>query len=226
MISVEVDLRKQFGPVRDQGARPTCLAFATSDTHAALRGSWTSLSCEYIFYHAQKKRGNPPDQGAYLEDMLFALKEQGQPAEEDWPYLANLPADISTYAPPTGIRKIFARNGNRHSNKVDEIVRLLDHGQPSIILSVITLNFFKPPENGIISIKDGDTVFPTPRHAVVAVGYGSYKTDRVILIRNSWGPTWCEEGYAWLSEDFLNKHMYDLALLSEECDVPNNTAAA
>src|SRR5258708_38222177 len=55
-IKIAKDLRSMFGPVRDQGQRPTCLAFAASDLHAAVRGAWAPLSCEYIFYHAQKAR--------------------------------------------------------------------------------------------------------------------------------------------------------------------------
>ena len=30
-VDVECDLRFRFGPARDQGSRPTCLAFAASD---------------------------------------------------------------------------------------------------------------------------------------------------------------------------------------------------
>ena len=45
-----VDLRSLFGPVGDQGPRPTCLAFAASDAHAALRSGWVPLSREYAFY--------------------------------------------------------------------------------------------------------------------------------------------------------------------------------
>lgn len=54
------DLRSAFGPGRNQGARPTCLAFAASDTHAALRADWSPLSCEFAFYHAQRRAGLPP----------------------------------------------------------------------------------------------------------------------------------------------------------------------
>ena len=36
MIKSLVDLRGNFGPARDQNPRPTCMAFAASDAHAAL----------------------------------------------------------------------------------------------------------------------------------------------------------------------------------------------
>ena len=42
-ITVSVDLRALFGPARDQGPRPTCLAFAASDAHAALAMGWAPL---------------------------------------------------------------------------------------------------------------------------------------------------------------------------------------
>ena len=54
-ITVRKDLRGRFGPARDQGLRPTCLAFATSDAHAAVRDTtWCRLSCEYLYYHAKQ----------------------------------------------------------------------------------------------------------------------------------------------------------------------------
>ena len=43
-----------FGQARNQGARPTCMAFAASDIHAALRRGWSPLSCEYAFYQARE----------------------------------------------------------------------------------------------------------------------------------------------------------------------------
>ena len=99
-VTVDVDLRSRFGAVRDQGARPTCLAFAASDAHAAMRGAWVELSCEYAFYHAQKRTGRPPAKGAFLNDMLGALREEGQPVEAGWPYLTQLPTNLSLYCLP------------------------------------------------------------------------------------------------------------------------------
>ena len=84
-IVVSVDLRPSFGPVRNQGPRPTCMAFAASDVHAGLRSGWTPLSCEFAFYHAQRRVGRPPNKGALLSAMLDTLREDGQPAEMGCP---------------------------------------------------------------------------------------------------------------------------------------------
>jgi hypothetical protein len=77
VITVSVDLRPLFGPARNQGPRPTCLAFAASDAHAALRSGWAPLSCEYAFYHAQRRAGRPPSKGALLSSMLDAPRQDG-----------------------------------------------------------------------------------------------------------------------------------------------------
>jgi hypothetical protein len=92
MLSIETDLRPLFGPARDQGERPTCLAFAASDAHAGLRADWVPLSCEFAFYHAQRRSNSSPLQGATLESILEALRHDGQPAEAGWPYLTDLPS--------------------------------------------------------------------------------------------------------------------------------------
>jgi hypothetical protein len=104
-VTPKIDLRAKFGPVRDQGQRPTCLAFAVSDTHAALRTPWAALSCEYVFYHAQRRASRPPTTGAELPHMLDALREDGQPIESAWAYLANSPSN--TWAPPSLASPLF-----------------------------------------------------------------------------------------------------------------------
>lgn len=225
-VSILVDLRSQFGPVRDQGARPTCLAFAASDAHAALRGSRDALSCEYAFYHAQKRTGRSPEQGAFLTDMLASLRDTGQPVESGWPYLKKLPTDMATYHPPHPVGRVFARNGDQARKDVDRICAELNDGQPAIVLSVLTRSFFRPQPTGLIDNIQHDEVFPVPRHAVVAVGHGLIEQQRAVLIRNSWGPSWGLQGYGWLTENYLKRHMYDLAVLMEDLHVSDNSAAA
>lgn len=225
-VSIDVDLRNQFGPIRDQGSRPTCLAFAASDAHAALRPGWEELSCEYAFYYAQKRHTRPPSRGARLEDMLATLQEFGQPTEAGWPYLTRLPANLAEYEPPDHVGQVFGRNGIQQAAGVDQIIQALDTGAPAIVLTNLTRSFFTPSEGGVVENVIGDEVLPVPRHAIIAVGYGHLSHTRLLLIRNSWGPSWGLGGYAWLTAAFLARHMYGLALLKEECDVPLRSAAA
>lgn len=199
-VAVLRDLRLLFGAVRDQGARPTCLAFAASDFHAALRHAWRPLSCEFAFYHAQRRAGLSPHSGSTLEAMLAALREEGQPVERDWPYLAAPPVDLSTWAPPTTIGPVYRRAGERCSGGFDQIVFLLEARQPALVLMMLSDAFYSPDSAGVVIAPINEAPDPLRRHAVVAVAYGTLNSERAVMVRNSWGPGWGLHGHAWITE--------------------------
>ena len=225
-LSVERDLRFRFGAARDQGARPTCLAFAASDFHAALRGGCIPLSCEFVFYHAQRRAHRKPTEGADLASMLDALREDGQPAETDWPYLASLPSDLCAWSPPAQIGPRFRRRGARRGAEFKEVIEILDEGSPALILMTLSDSFYLPRAGGIVVTPPSENVDPTRRHAVVAVGYGLTDGDCAILIRNSWGSGWGLDGYAWLPRPYLEPRLLHLAVLTEEIDAVADSSSA
>jgi hypothetical protein len=226
VITITKDLRSMFGPVRDQGQRPTCLAFAVSDLHAAMRSGWSPLSCEYVFYHAQKRAKRTPAQGALLPEMLEALRYEGQPLESGWEYLDSLPADLTLYAPPAGISPIYRRAGESGDDTVKTIIDKLDAGQPVLTLMRLSSSFDWVKADGIVDPGPNEAPDYFRRHAVVAVGYGELKGQRVVLIRNSWGDGWGASGYGWLTEKFLLPRVFRLAILKEDLSVSPHSHAA
>jgi hypothetical protein len=218
------DLRSQFGDARDQDLRPTCLAFAASDAHAALRSPWAPLSVEFAFYHAQRRAGRPPHIGATLPAMLDALGEDGQPIEAGWPYLATVPAN---WKPPPTVGTLHRRDGKRGSKSVAEIIQRLDEGRPALVILTISTAFDDASRsNGIVDQLPADPPDPSRRHAVVAVGHGLLARERIVLVRNSWGDGWGKKGYAWLTEAYLTPRVLRTGILTEDPDVPTRAAAA
>ena len=225
-IIIKIDLRKLFGPVRDQGQRGTCLAFAASDTHAALRGAWAPLSCEFLFYHAQRRANRKPTEGAILASVLEALRHDGQPHENGWPYLAEVPTDLSQWVPPAGVSPLFRRASDNSANAMDTIIAELARGHPVIVLTRLSWSFDWVKADGIIDEAPGERPDFGRRHAVIAVGHGEIRGQRAALIRNSWGDGWGAGGYGWLTEKYAGPRVFQLAILKEDLSVSPRSAAA
>jgi hypothetical protein len=225
-ITIKTDLRQLFGPVRDQGQRPTCLAFAASDLHAALRGSWAPLSCEYVFFHAQRRAKRKPMEGATLASILEALKDDGQPHEAGWAYLPQLPADLTEWQPPVGVTPLFRRAGEAGKDTVDAILDELAQSRPVLTLLRLSRSFDWVKADGVVDSGPGEQPEYLRRHAVIAVGHGEIKGQRAVLVRNSWGEGWGDGGYGWLTEKFLLPRVFRLAVLKEDLSVSRRTEAA
>ena len=215
MISITVDLRNRFGAARDQGPRPTCLAFGISDLHAFHRSPWQSLSCEYLFYHTQRRFNRSFETGASLSEVRATLEEDGQPIEDDWPYLIQLPEDVDQYGPPFA-STVYRRRSDRYAVDLAEIEQALLAGIP--VLAVITLSdaFYMPGSDGVIVPVPGDPPDPTRRHALILTGVAKLNGERLFLVRNSWGKDWGLSGYAWLAERFLQPRLDHAVILKEE----------
>jgi len=223
MTTVHRDLSHMFGPVRDQGARPTCLAFAASDAHASVRGLWLPLSCEFLFYHSQKRAGQPPSAGARLDKLLEALSLDGQPEESAWPYLDNIPSNLAHWYPPSSSSAVFRRASKIENPALDDVIAAIDAGSPILILTYLSKSFFRPSK-GIVVPAPSELPDYGIRHALVAVGHGSISSQRALLVRNSWGEGWGVSGNAWLTESFIKPRLYAAAILLEDLNVPANSA--
>jgi len=211
-INIAVDLRTNFGGARNQGARPTCMAFAASDTHSFVHGTKDFLSAEYAHYSA-RRRSTPlnPNAGVSMAHMVDAIRDDGQPKEEIWPYLAVVPSSAS-WAPPASCGQMFRHAFVEKPADIANVIAALDAGRPALIGARITLQFYSPPADFIIRDAANDPV--VSNHALVVVGHGTHGGDALVLVRNSWGETWANLGYAWLTSDYLAPRISRIAVPS------------
>ena len=211
-ILIIKDLRAQFGQVRDQDPRPTCMAFAGSDAHAGARPGWEPLSVEWAYYYALQRDGTQPHEGVSLSTMIETLRGDGQPIESAWPYIASLFTDFSTYAPPSCSAPIYRRDSTPTLATVDDVVGQLDQDKPVLFTMSLSRSFFSAARDGIVSANE--PLEPKRVHALIAVGHGLHGTERFILVRNSWGEAWAMGGYAWLDAAYLKPRLLVAAIMT------------
>lgn len=207
MIVAVKDLRPELLGVRDQGRRPTCLAFATSAANEKNIMAAEHLSVEYLYYYAiGRTSGGHPNMGTTMAAAAEALLHEGQPAEAEWPYLNVIPIDWS----PPKIAGATIRGALQLGKLTfDDIVAQLNAGHPVILGLIISDQFYQPDRHGCIAPRAADT--ERGGHAVLAIGHGTDLQNDFLLIRNSWGASWGIGGHAWLRRDFIDLHLQETA---------------
>jgi hypothetical protein len=210
-ISLVCDLRGKFGSIRDQQLRPTCMAFAITDTHGSICAPFDILSVEYLFYHAvQLMPARDPRSGVSPHAGGEALRIHGQPQEKVWPYQTVPPADLASWQPPANC-PVAKQTLLAHDLSFDEICSSLNSGKPVILCLELSESFYVPLPNGVVEQRAADP--KTGDHAVIAVGHGHIATERCLLIRNSWGDAWGIGGHAFLEEGYLRGRLFDVCIL-------------
>jgi C1A family cysteine protease len=218
------DMRAIMPPVRDQGQRGTCVAFAVTAAHEMARAVGVAvtedLSEEALYWGCKLIDGNWHT-GTVFTSAAAALAATGQPLEAVWPYHSRRAAGIA-YRPPS------APSGDWHLSSLNPMsidllsVRVeLDAGRPV----VLGLELF---DTLLIPSAAGRIEAPPPgssargRHAVLAVGHD----NSALLIRNSWGTSWALSGYGWLSDDYAVHHVKEAWVIEPSSSAQPTSAGA
>lgn len=204
-VTASVDLSGSLGPVRDQGTRGTCLAFALSELHRHKHNVDELLSPEYLYRTAAAMTpGWKPMGGLPVHCGIAAVAAPGQPQETHCPYQPTEPAEVPP-AIPSGSFPLYTAAGTQHGASIQQLVLAIQAGKPLGLVLELTNTFFAPV--------DGVVTFPAPLaptnavHAVVAAGLGTHASlGQCVLIRNSWGEAWGRKGNAWIPASYVQQH--------------------
>ena len=199
-----VDLRALLPPVRDQGPRATCLAFAVTAAHEVARAVGLPVVedlAEEVLYWGCKQIDGDRKPGSEFPSSATALARWGQPDEGLWPYDRTRDDTSADYAPPpAALEPSICRHTRLQSigATIPEIKRCLCQGRTVALGLWLTRGFF--------TSSGGQIPAPEPHearlegHAVLVVGYddGARDGQGVLIVRNSWGTTWGDGGYGYL----------------------------
>ncbi|MGZ8227933.1 MAG: C1 family peptidase [Methylococcaceae bacterium] len=229
----EVDLRTWCSPIEDQLDLGSCTAQAgigliefyerrAFDAHI-------DASRLFLYKATRKLLGWTGDTGAYLSTTMAAMTLFGAPPEKYWPYTTEKPGPFAATAQdfdsePPAFCFAYAQNyqsiqyfrldppGISPADLLQRIKTFLTANMPSMCGFTVYSAYQYSGANGHFP-------FPCPGeqavggHAVVVVGYDDAKkiknpicgeeTTGALLIRNSWGTSWGENGYGWLPYEYV-----------------------
>ncbi|MBD8591212.1 C1 family peptidase [Peribacillus simplex] len=207
-----IDFRPVMSTVRNQGQRPTCVAFAVTSAHEVYRRTNIHDFSEEFLFRVCKIRDKDFDDksGTFVHLALINLERLGQSDEAIMPYQHPTSLSLDTHIAGAIFRN--ARN-NRIPKwcpidvKVEDIENQLSKETSVIAVIAVQETFIEANStNNFIDLPTYDT-YNDSYHAVTIVGFGvDNKNDPYFLIRNSWGTLWGDQGYGFLSYEYFNKY--------------------
>jgi len=248
-LPATVDLRTEalLGPVKYQGPVGACTAFSFSSTmDNQLRRSKTSGSTApqhvWSFYGIPQmglagdrmlgktvsaletwpvshkelcKLTRKPgfDNGGYVDDCIEAYPGVQQGSYESDPALmAKLnAANESAKFKVKSVQKLQVKPA-----VVEELQSAMASGSALWIAMRIDGSAWSRPPGGVIP----DWSRESGGHAITMVGYRDTPKGKQYLIQNSWGESWGEKGFAWVSEKMVNEKMHYAYKVTLEGEAP------
>jgi C1A family cysteine protease len=226
-----IDLREWCSPIENQKMLGSCTAHAGAGVieyyERKAYGRHIEASRLFLYKVTRNLMKMKGDTGAFLRTTMGAMVLFGVPPEEYWPYTDDEkgfdqepPPFCYAYAQNFQAIKYFRHDppAAKGEEVLNNVKTYLSKGHPAMF-GFTVYNSIEQAE------KTGKIPFPSVKekieggHAILAVGYddkmkitnkyGKVETTGALLIRNSWGAGWGEEGYGWLPYEYVLKGLAD-----------------
>ena len=204
--NARTDLRKTgwVTPVENQGDLGSCTANMgvglLEYNEMARHNSYVDHSRRFLYRASRKLYFKVSDSsvigdtGSTNRDTFKAMASFGVPPEWAWPYNIR-DFDVEPSAFVYSLAQAFQGLYYVKAENLYEIKALLDNQFPVGIGFICFDSVDDVGPDGIIPIP-GDNERPAGGHSVMVVGYDD--STEMIIIKNSWGTSWGEQGFGYL----------------------------
>jgi C1A family cysteine protease len=205
-----VDLRPQCPPVYDQLALGSCTANAIAGALEFDQGKQNepevTPSRLFIYYNERKMEHTiASDAGAAIRDGIKSVNTMGACSEMLWPYDLSQYMALPSHQCYLDAMKHRSVSYQRLQQSLSQMKACLASGYPFIFGFTVYENFESDAvaTTGIVPMPglDESTI---GGHAVMAVGYDD--APQWFYCRNSWGPSWGQQGYFMMPFSYLLSH--------------------
>ncbi len=216
----DVDLRKKFSRIKNQGQQGSCLSFAITSVFEYMMKINELEDCDlseaFLYYNARHLDENDDvsediDSGSRIIPSLDSIKKYGIALEKYCPYNDNIynqkPSEAA-YKDAETRKLIKALNVEK---RIEDIKSAISEGYPVVGSFVLCPSF--NTDEGFIKVptqEELQTVIDSIRektakkhscHAMVVVGYSDQLG--MFIVRNSWGENWGDRGYCYLPYEYI-----------------------
>lgn len=194
---VVCDYREEMLPVIHQGPVGSCAAQTGASIKEwqeyAEHGINTKKSAHFLY----DNRSNGSS-GMYPRNLMKIIANKGIPEEKDWPYRSDHNLGEKIMKIPERVKNLAYKNRTEKYYKVTTISSIEDaldkHGPILIAVPVYHygMKMWKP-QHALQDMIGG--------HAMTVVGYIRDGVEDRLIIRNSWGAGWGDEGHTYMPYD-------------------------
>ena len=199
--------------IEDQGDLGSCQGNAITNAYELqvrflYPDKFTELSRLFVYYNSRLlDNAIMEDAGAYIRDGMKAVQKYGICSELLWPY------DITKFrVRPTdecykdGLSRTITQYQSLRT--IDEVLSALNDNKPVVIGITVYDSFDRVSKyNPVISLPKPNELNTGGGHAMTIIGYDIPKQR--LLVKNSFGKDWGDNGYAWLPFDYAEQEGFE-----------------
>ena len=205
----QVDLRSLMTPIEDQGETSSCVANAVAGAYEywikKASKQDTNISRLFVYYNARWRGGSQDkDDGSVIQLAMEGLSKFGACPEKVWPFDPRLVIKKPGSEAYKDAAPYRVQDMAQVPLKLDAWKQALAEGKPIVFGCALFDSFDEcSTRGGVVPMPSPDDVARAKHsgHSMCAVGYSD--SEKVFIVRNSWGAEWGDKGYCYMPYDYL-----------------------